>query len=277
MADLIRLKISVTDADTDTDADKLQLDLLCQETFKVVKVTAVNNVRGRLDEDEDFEEVHLDEEVRPSVVDIYLAVVSLKPRLQLAVSLYKFSKERSTSKLALRPSKKTAEDFESPEQFLLDIRRMDEALASIEPDPKQILNDAYRRSWSAEVTTLSTFLKQLESLVARGNNSVEVREMVTKIKKNCCRAELVKVFFDHVMRDDVDDKIKRSVCAEKSLKFFWLALKDLDFTSGSKTFKHILKTIEKVCREGGEVFAHVKGVQACVVCKETLTDPIVLP
>ena len=271
LVDLIRLKIGAGVTDE-------QLNLLCEETFKVVKVAAVNNVRGRLDDDEDFEEVHLDKEVTPSAVDIYLTVVNLKPRLQLAVALFKFlSQERTTSKQAQKQSKKPAEEFESPEQFLLDVRCMDEALASIEPDPKQILNNAYRRTWSDEVTTLSAYLKQLESLVARGSSSVDVREAVAKIKKNCSRAELVKVFFDHVMQKDVDDKIKKSVCADKSLKFLWLALKELDFTTGAKTFKHVLKTIEKVCREAGEVWARVKGVQECIVCQENLTEPIVLP
>jgi len=49
--------------------------------------------------------------------------------------------------------------------------------------------------------------------------------------------------------------------------FLWIASKDMDFTAGSKSFKAILKAIEKCCRKAAEVFATIKGVQVSMPYK----------
>ena len=103
----------------------------------------------------------------PSAVDIFLAVVSLKPRLQLTLGLSKYlagekKKQRGSEKQKQKQTEAVVVVVDDlPDQFSLDLRFMVEALETIEPDPARISDDAERKYWNAQVTTLSTYFKQV--------------------------------------------------------------------------------------------------------------------
>ena len=146
LLDLVRFKIGHI-----ISGDEME-EVLCEQVYRVAKAFAHKSFR---DENDDFEVVNFDKEVRPSAVDIFMAIVTLKPRLQLAISLSKFlSKERNKPK-------QTTEAIDIAGQFSLDLRYMTEALETIEPDPLKMANDADRKIWTAQVTALSTYFKQV--------------------------------------------------------------------------------------------------------------------
>ena len=118
---------------------------------------------------------------------------------------------------------------------------------------------------------------QLDSLIGRNDISEDVEALRLSAAKNCRRAELMKLYLDHVLQSDVDPAIRKSVCGKVSIKFFWIAFKEMNFTSGAKSFNAILKAVEKSCREAGQVFNNCKGVQECIVCKEEFKEPVILP
>ena len=239
-------------------------ELLCHDVLKAAKASKMENIRERLqDELDDFEVVNDDSPL--SAVDIYKTIMSIKSRLQLTAALFK-----SVAKL----EEKLDAFNEETAHFTLDIRAVIVALEMLEPDPKKLLNDDFRKEWGSKVMSMATYLKQLDGLVSRGNGSEDLKNKLSKAWKRCQRAGLVKLYFDHVMQNNVDPEIKKSVC--DTFKFFWIGLKEMDFSSSSKTFKAILKSIEKCCSKAGDVFDDFKGIQECVVCQEAIAEPVVL-
>jgi hypothetical protein len=260
--DLISLKIG-------TNMSDRAKDLLQLEVFKVSRASLMEKIRERhQDELDDFQIINV-EDASLSAVDVYQAIILLKPRLQLTLALLKSGSE-------IEEKLETARDDISDEQtpFTLDVRAVIVALETLVPDSEKLLNDNYRSEWGSRVTTLSTYLKQLDGLVSRRNVPEDLKTKLLIAWRICQRICLIKLYFDHVMQKNVDPEIKKSVC--DNLKFFWIGLKDMDFSSSSKTFKSILKSIEKCCRKAGDVFDDFKGIQECIVCLEAIAEPVVL-
>ena len=257
--DLLRFKI-------DKELSDQALELLCVQVYQASKVAAVDRIRHSLEDDvEDFEVVNL-KKAPMSPVDMYKTVVALKPRLQIIVSLFSIVLGLEQK---MTPTK--------GEDFTLDIIALQAAFEMLAPDVDKIRNDSARVEWGSKITSLATYLKQLDGLVKRGTVKLETRTMLDSLWKECQRAEILKLFFDHTMLASIDKRIKVCVCDAQIVKSFSVALKDLDFSARPKNFNFFLKAIEKCCRKAGDVFLDYKAVQECLICLEAIKVPVVLP
>jgi len=256
------------------EPDSTALNLFCEAVYKVAKVDKARCIRDNLeaeDEDDDVDMIDEDNEaivnfsnLELTATDIYETVVSLNRRLQLTASLIHLLPDLER-KLQVSPS----------DHFDLDVQAINIAFDSFVPKGSDVLDLEARSQWASKITTLSTYFKQIEGLLAKDQNArLENREMLTETWKKCQRAKIIKLFFDHVLHKDVDDRIKESVC--NNLRLLWCGLKDLDFTARPKTFTNILECINSYCRRAGEVFTEHFN-QECIVCSEALINPVSLP
>ena len=212
---------------------------------------------------EDFVIVNLTH-VGMTAVDIYETVVALRPRLQIVVAL-----------VNLVPGLERKLVDSRGNRFNLDIQAIEAAFDLLEPKGSDMLSDEARTEWSSKITTLSTYVKQIEGLLKTESLSEQDKELMSAARKKSHRAEICNLYFDHVLQSDVDLQVREIVC--NNLRLLWIGLKDLDFASGPQTFKKVLKAIESCCRKAGESYLDFKGVQECIVCLESIRDPVILP
>lgn len=99
---------------------------------------------------------------------------------------------------------------------------------------------------------------------------------MSSIRKKCLRLEIIKLFLDHTVQEDVDIRAREIVCGQ-NFRLLCSALKEPDFLSGSQTFKKLKKAIDICCRKVGESFLTSKGIQECIICLETIKTPVMLP
>ena len=256
--DLLRFKVN---CNISIDA----LDLVGSEMLAAAKVAAIKRIRNNLDDVDDFEVVNLCK-APISPVDIYKTVVDLRPRLQIIVSLFNIIpglEQRMTS---------TQRD-----DFTLDISALKTAFEMLAHDLNKLSSDRERIEWGSKITSLSTYLKQLDRLVKRGGMTEESSTLMDSLWKESKRTEIIKLFFDHIMVASIDEHIRSSLCNTENVKSFWFAFKDLDFSSRTKNFDFFLRAIEKCCRKAGDVFMNYKGIQQCLVCLEAINIPVDLP
>jgi hypothetical protein len=259
LLDLITLKIGNT-------MSNQSKELIGFEVCKVAKALLIENIQERQEN-----KVGNCKDPLLSAINIYQAIVLLKPRLQLTVALFK-SFAQAEEKLGATAKE---DNLNKETHFTLDVRAITTALETLVPDPEKLLNDDLRSAWGSQVTTLYTYLIELNGTIAIQNKSEDQVETDLSIAwKMCQRVCLVKLYLDHVLPNNVLPLVKKTIC--DNLKFFWIALKDMDFTTSSKTFRFILKSMESIYNNAGELFYNVKGIQKCIICHEPIAKPVVL-
>ena len=252
LCDMAQLKIG-----NKLKPDSTAMNLACEEIFKVAKQARNNSIR-----EEDFEDTVYVSSIAVSATDIFEATNLLKHRLQLAVAI-----------INLIPGvEKKLED--SPTlHFNLDVRAIDFAYDSIVPLGSAMLEDEALAIWSSKITTLATIYKQINSLIGKTNPTTEDQLLMVSAKKKCQRAQITKLYFDHLLQKDVDQRVRETVA--KNLGQFWAGLNDTDFTQ-PKTFNNILFSIESTSRKAGEALLEQRN-QECIICLEALSEPVALP
>jgi len=132
------------------------LNLICEEIYKIVKMSQAKKMRERIDDDDEDLNVS---NISISAADFYETIVLLKPRLLITVSVFNLVPE-SVKKLE-------GEDHPT-DQFNLDLRAIHASLDLLAPSSGTgILDDVTRRSWASKVVSLSTYFKQMEGLLAK--------------------------------------------------------------------------------------------------------------
>jgi len=252
----VHLKIS-------SGVNGISLNLICEEIYKIVKMSQAKKMRERIDDDDEDLNVS---NISISAADFYETIVLLKPRLLITVSVFNLVPE-SVKKLE-------GEDHPT-DQFNLDLRAIHASLDLLAPSSGTgILDDVTRRSWASKVVSLSTYFKQMEGLLAKEEGVSKDDQMIKSARQKCQRLEIFKLFLDHTLKNDLDLKIKQSIC--NNYKLLWFAIKEPDFKSSAKTFTNILDVIDNYCRRAGEILLDQTN-QECLLCLEAIAEPVVLP
>ncbi len=202
--------------------------------------------------------------IQVSPVDVFETVSSLRTRIQLSVAVFNI----------VDGLEDMLNDSLSGKVFNLDIVALHSAFDVLDPNGSEMLNHGARTDWSNKVTTLSTYVKQLEGLVSKEQLTDEDADRLAAIRKKCRRAEMLKLFLDHVLQKGGNLLVHETVCL--NLRLLFAALKDPDFFSGPHTFKKVKKAIDSCCRKVGEAFLGFKGIQECIICLETIRMPVFL-
>ncbi len=247
------------------------LNIMCVAVFKVAKHIKAATFHREVNSAEaeelpDAESPVSMATIRLSPVDIYEAVEAVLPRLLLCVQV-----------ISLVPDveKKLREDDLSNEAFSLDIQVLQEALDMMDPVGSELLSPSARHDWGGRVMNLSTLLKQLEGLLSGEPVAPEdqTRMIVTRLK--CQRLEIIKLFLDHMLQSDVNPLLQETVC--RNLRLVSAALKNPDFSTSPQTFHKLRHAIENCCRKVGVALLGFKDVQECVLCLESVRQPVILP
>jgi hypothetical protein len=98
-------------------------------------------------------------------------------------------------------------------------------------------------------------------------------DVMAEVRWKCQRAQITKLYFDHLLVKDVDQRVQQTVCA--NLRLFWIGLNIITF-SEPKNFNNILLAIQRTyCKAGEALLEHTN--QECIVCFEALEIPVALP
>ena len=160
--------------------------------------------------------------------------------------------------------------------FNLDIVCLDAVLTVLEPVGDEMTDASVRRVWSIKVTAVSTYVKQLEGLLVNAEPLTESdKVLVVSIKQKCMRLQMVKYFLIHTLHDDVSVAVQQAVCTK--LRVLLAALKKPDFCYGPQTFNKIRRAIEGCCKAAGQAILESKGIRECIICREAITEPVILP
>ncbi len=248
------------------------LNIICVAVFKLAKHTKATFLRHEVSAEieEGLPQAEASVSMAPiclSPVDIYEAVQAVLPRLHLCVRV-----------ISLVPDveKKLSEDDLSNEAFSLDIQVLQEALDMMDPVGSELLSPSARHVWGGRVTNLSTLLKQLEGLLSREPEAApedQSRMIATRLK--CQRLEIIKLFLDHMLQSDVNPLLQETVSS--NLRLVFAALKNPDFSTSRQTFDKLRHAIENCCRKVGLALLGFKDVQECVLCLESVRQPVILP
>jgi hypothetical protein len=250
------------------------LNILCVAVFRVAKHIKASILRHEVSE-EAGEDEEMPEAQAPvsmasiclSPVDIYEAVKAVLPRLHLCV--------RAIS-LVPDVEKKLTEDDLSNEVFSLDIQVLDAALDLMDPAGSQMLTPSARHDWGGRVTNLSTLLKQLEGLLLSGEAvSPEDQTRMAVMSSKCQRLEIMKLLLEHVLQPDVNPLLQETVGS--NIRLIFAALKNPDFSKGPQTFRKLRHAIDNCCRKGGAALFGLQDVNECVLCLESIKEPVILP
>ena len=198
-----------------------------------------------------------------SVVDMFQTVIALRPRLQLCVSLFNLVPELA--------EKFVSDNASSHDMFSLDMCVLHAAFSQLDPKVSDMLSTAARQDWSNLLMSLSAHANHLEGLVSGDQSS---SQLMTSIRKLRQRAEMIKLFFDIVLQEDVSSHVRETVC--QHLRLLFSALRDPDFVSGSKTFNNVKQVIDVYCKKVGEALLDSKGIRECIICQEAIQMPVIL-
>lgn len=240
---------------------EIGLNIVCEEVFNAAKRSKEKKIRNDAYEENDMNLTTLE----PSAFDIYQAVVVLLPRLQLCNDVFNLVEDLKTKFQKLKVS----------QTFNLDIEALNWAFDLMNPSGSDLLNNDVKTLWSNKVARLSTFVKRLEVLLSKEQVSDEDQALITSIKSKCRQAEIMKLFISHILQNDVNVGVKKTVCS--NIRLLFVAIKDPEFFHGPKTFKRVQMAIANCCKRVGETFMGFNGVQQCIVCLETITEPAILP
>ncbi len=251
------------------------LNILCVAVFKVAKHIKASVLRQEVsaeaEEDEEMPECAQAPVSMATIsltpVDIYEAVQAVLPRLHLCV--------RAVS-LVPDVEKKLTEDDLSNEVFSLDIQVLHAALDLMDPIGSQMLSASARHDWGGRVTNLSTLLKQLEGLLLSGVEAVsrEDQARMTLARSKCQRLEIMKLLLEHVLQPDVNPLLQETVGS--NIRLIFASLKNPDFSKGPQTFYKLRHAIENCCRKGSFALL-MNDVTECVLCMESIKEPVILP
>ena len=264
LCDVVQIKIGCKVGDS-------TLNLLCEQVYRIAKTWKAKSIRESFVRSNTGEVGDLNfNNMDLSAPDIYSTVDQLKPRLQLTVSLVNLIPALSGK---LDPSA-SGDHFNHDDHFNLDLRAVQAAFDELVPNGADMLDEQLRSRWTFKIATLCTYFRQIEALLNKDDISEENQRLISLAQKKCARAEIVKIYFGHVLQKDVDIRVKEIVA--KSLKFFWIGLDNVDFVTSTKTFDSIVLNIKNGCRNAGEVFLDQKN-QECLICRESLRLPVALP
>ena len=233
------------------------LNLLCEEIYKVAKTVRANNFLNDPEEENYLSELSL------SAADIYEAVSSLKPRLILTASI---------ANLVPRLDKRLEETRRPSDRFNLDLQAVNAAFDLLAPSGNAMQDDRLRAAWASKTVSLSTFVHQLKGLVKGQDLPESEKELLSSARAKSVRAEIVKAYLDHALKGSVLARTKDAVL--KNLDYLWRGLDKVDFSASSQPFDNIVRHIKNL--DVGKLFLDNVSLE-CVVCLETMAEPVVLP
>ena len=188
-----------------------------------------------------------------TVVDVFTAFTSIYNRLKCVVEIVQICNPSIVLCLC-----KANDDDKS--EFDLDNRAMVFAIDHLEP--KSDMNERNFDVWK-------TIVKDLHSVMTSiSNPSSQVIDKWNKLT-------IVELFLQDVwMQKCIEGETREAVFTKVTL--LW-RLKDINFTTSSKTFDQILKIIRKTSANAAEKLFNLKNPDSCFICKERFINPCLLP